>query len=249
MLVLVTRPRDQSVDTVESLRRLGHEALVDSIADDTALHGWTGRSGGDRCRRRDQRQRRECPGGDPFGPAGLRGGECHGGRHSVEIRPCRTDRTRRWRRPRRSDHRGSSRPKDHPLRVLHLCGQAVAFDLEANLSAAGVTYRPRVVYELVKASSFDPATVAALRDRVLGAVLLYSPRSAATFSELVRASDLERTLDSVDAVCLSENVAAPVSHLRWRRLSVAATRDQTALLRCLAPALAPMVPPQLDGGA
>ena len=55
-------------------------------------------------------------------------------------------------------------------------------------------YRPAVVYEAVAASRAGADDAAAIRERRLDAVLLYSPRSAALLAAHVRAAGLEREL-------------------------------------------------------
>ena len=78
-----------------------------------------------------------------------------------------------------------------------------------------------------------PTTAAAIRERRLDAVLLYSPRSAALFAAHVRAAGLDRDLADVVAACLSEAVAAELAGLTFRSVRVADARDQKALLRRL----------------
>ncbi len=117
--------------------------------------------------------------------------------------------------------------------VLHLCGRDVRPGLAEDLGAAGLGYRPAVVYEAVPAESLAPATEAALRGGRLGAVLLFSPRTAALFAARIRAADLGRALSPVIAACLSEAVAAELAGLSLRAVRVADARDQKALLRRL----------------
>ena len=117
--------------------------------------------------------------------------------------------------------------------MLHLCGRDVRVGLAADLTAAGYVYRPAVVYAAIAAEGLAVPTAAAIREHRLGAVLLYSPRSAALFGVLVRAAGLELELASVIAGCLSEAVAAELAGLHFHSIRVAEAREQDALLRRL----------------
>ena len=117
--------------------------------------------------------------------------------------------------------------------VLHLCGREVREGLADELAAAGLAYRPAIVYEAVAAAALAPTTAAAIRERRLNAVLLYSPRSAALFAAHVKTAGLDRDLADVVAACLSEAVAAELAGLTFGSIRVADARDQKALLRRL----------------
>ena len=105
--------------------------------------------------------------------------------------------------------------------------------LADELAAAGLGYRPAIVYEAVAAAALAPTTATAIRERRLNAVLLYSPRSAALFAAHVKTAGLDRDLADVVAACLSEAVAAELAGLTFGSIRVADARDQKALLRRL----------------
>jgi uroporphyrinogen-III synthase len=117
--------------------------------------------------------------------------------------------------------------------ILHLAGAETNPGLAEGLTAAGRRYRRRVVYDAVPTLGLAPATVQALREQRLDAVLLYSPRSARLWVERVRDSGLADRLATVRAVCLSEAVAAELGGSVFHGVHVAAEPDQDALLRCL----------------
>lgn len=117
--------------------------------------------------------------------------------------------------------------------IVHLCGREVRDGLAEDLRTAGYVYRAAIVYEAAAAAGLAPATAAAIRERRLNAVLLFSPRSAALLVAQVRAAGLHHSLTAVVAACLSEAVAAELAGLTFRAVRVAAARDQDALLRRL----------------
>ncbi len=117
--------------------------------------------------------------------------------------------------------------------VLHPSGREVASRFEEVLEPAGFAYRRVVVYEMVPREELGSRTRHALQRRAIGAVLLYSPRTAATFARLVHRAGLEAALEGVVCVCLSEAVAEEIVELPGLEVVVAEERDEKALLAAL----------------
>ncbi|MBT4888995.1 MAG: hypothetical protein HON65_05535, partial [Rhodospirillales bacterium] len=64
----------------------------------------------------------------------------------------------------------------------------------------------------------------------LDGVLLYSPRTAATFNDLIQQQGLHDTLKSVTVFCLSKAVAKEVDVLAWKGVSIASVPKEDALV-------------------
>jgi len=122
--------------------------------------------------------------------------------------------------------------------LLHAAGADVAGDLAGSLVAAGFDVRRVVLYRAAKARQLPAAAARALAEGTLDAVLFFSPRSAATFVTLARKAGVEPALARLDALCLSEAVAAVVRGVAWRTVAVAARPDQPALLQLVSHAAA-----------
>jgi uroporphyrinogen-III synthase len=123
------------------------------------------------------------------------------------------------------------RPGDGVL--LHVAGSKVAGDLAGMLAQAGYTYRRSVLYDAKPVAALPHAAAAALADGTAAGVLLYSPRTAGLFRDLVLAAGLCGFLDGVTAFCLSANVAARAG-AGWRRVAVAAEPTERALMDAVA---------------
>jgi uroporphyrinogen-III synthase len=113
--------------------------------------------------------------------------------------------------------------------VVHLAGRELRGEIGPRLTDAGFTYEQVIVYETVPREEIGSRTRHALSRRAIGAILLYSPRTAATFARLVRQAGLEHRLEGVLCVCLSEAVAEEVDDLPGLEIVVAEERDQKAL--------------------
>jgi uroporphyrinogen-III synthase len=118
-------------------------------------------------------------------------------------------------------------------RLVHAAGSTVAGDLAGALGAAGFEVERLVLYEAVPADALSARCAELLRERGLDAVLLFSPRTAATFVSLVRRAALADALGETDALCLSRAVADAAGAVRWRRILVATRPDAQSLLRLL----------------
>ena len=117
--------------------------------------------------------------------------------------------------------------------LLHLSGEQVREGLAEDLAAAGFALRRQAVYRAVAAEALAPATVEALAARQVDAVLLFSPRTARLFVELIGRHGLREPVTRIAAICLSAAVAEPCRDIAWRALHVAARPELGALLEAL----------------
>jgi uroporphyrinogen-III synthase len=123
------------------------------------------------------------------------------------------------------------RPGDGAL--LHLSGEQVQGGLAETLKSAGLELRRHVVYRAVRTPSLSPGLQTALSRRTVGAVLLFSPRTARTFADLVQKVELEEGLEGAAALCLSAAVAEEVRGLGWSEVRVAKSPSTNALVHLL----------------
>ena len=117
--------------------------------------------------------------------------------------------------------------------LLHVAGTDVAGDLSGLLEAAGFEVPRAVLYEARAAESLSAETRDAMEAGTLDGVLLFSPRTAALFAELVTDAGVSETCRGLIAYCLSPAVAEKAQSLAWRDVVVATEPSQEALLRAL----------------
>ena len=118
--------------------------------------------------------------------------------------------------------------------LLHVAGSAVAGDLGGNLDAAGYKVQRLVLYKALVAGVLPDQVEKMLTAGDLDGVMLYSPRTAATFVALVQAAGLEKACATADVWCLSPAVANKARDLPWRRIHTSGRPEQEALLDLLA---------------
>lgn len=117
--------------------------------------------------------------------------------------------------------------------LLHVAGTDVAGDLSGLLETAGFEVRRAVLYEARAAGALSAETRDALEAGTLDGVLLFSPRTAALFAELVTDAGVSETCREMNAYCLSPAVAEKAQSVAWRDVVVATEPSQEALLRAL----------------
>ena len=114
--------------------------------------------------------------------------------------------------------------------LLYLAGEDRAGDLVAQLAARGIEAEMKVVYRIV-AEVFPPVLAAALESGDVDAVLHFSRRSAELFVEGARASGVGGPAEDVRHLCLSPQVAEPLTGAS--RIAVAARPEEAALIALL----------------
>lgn len=117
--------------------------------------------------------------------------------------------------------------------LLHLAGEQVRDGLEEALVAAGLGYRRLVVYRAREAGGLSQRVLDALRSHELVAVMLYSPRAAMIFRNLLAAAGLVDRAQRMTAVCMSAAVAACIDDLAWQAVRIAEQPSQDAMVKCL----------------
>ena len=116
---------------------------------------------------------------------------------------------------------------------LHVAGTVSAGDLGGRLQARGFAYRRAVLYEMRVADALSAPAREALAARMLSGAVLYSPRTAALFADLVDAHGLATACASLRAYCLSSAVAERVARLPFAARIIAARPDQPAMLAAI----------------
>lgn len=127
--------------------------------------------------------------------------------------------------------RGWANPEQGTL--LHASGSGSDSALADALSVAGFRVRTEYLYEVSEMQALPAVAHDALSNAGLDAVLLYSPRSARVFCDLVVRAGLGATASKLIGVCISPATASNLASLSMRDIRVAKRPNQTSLLDCL----------------
>jgi uroporphyrinogen-III synthase len=118
-------------------------------------------------------------------------------------------------------------------RLLHAAGAEAGGRLGQSLRTRGFKVDTIVLYEAAPAQTLPVESERRLRGNSLDGVLLYSPRTAKTFSMLVTKANLSAHCANMTAYCISAATAAALSPLQFSRIAVAGAPNQSALLDLL----------------
>lgn len=113
--------------------------------------------------------------------------------------------------------------------ILHIAASEVAGDLAGRLAAAGFACRRDILYAAEAATGLEAAAAAALAAGDVDGVLLFSPRTAATFVGLLQGAGLAEAARRLTGWCLSRAVAERIAPLAWRQTRIAAEPTEAAL--------------------
>lgn len=112
---------------------------------------------------------------------------------------------------------------------VHLAGDHLAFDLAGALREAGVSVRAVPAYASVAAETLPVDVVDRLRDGDIDAVILMSPRTAATWAALTSDAVLRPALARLTHVCLSKGVADRLGDTNNLKVMTAVRPDADAI--------------------
>jgi uroporphyrinogen-III synthase len=113
--------------------------------------------------------------------------------------------------------------------LFHAAGTVTASDLKTRLEGLGYQVRRAQLYEAKIATALSTETRANLTLGGIDAVLLFSPRTAATFAELWRTAG-SPSLGRIHALCLSAAVAREIGSLGWAAVEIADRPDLPSML-------------------
>lgn len=117
--------------------------------------------------------------------------------------------------------------------VLHVAGRHRAGNLSGALERGGMEARRAVLYEAIAAQSLSEPTRAMIAKGEIGAVLIFSPRTAGLFVSLMEDAGLAGSARELMLVALSSAVAEAASSLHWGAVRIAGAPDGEALLQAL----------------
>lgn len=115
-------------------------------------------------------------------------------------------------------------------RFVQLTGDHLSYDLAGALRPHGVTLAAIPAYLSVAAETLPGATVSALGAHAIDAVVMMSPRSAATWARLTSALRLQPALTDVIHICLSDAVAAALSDIPGAKTLIAEKPNADAIV-------------------
>lgn len=127
--------------------------------------------------------------------------------------------------------------KDKPSQIVHYSGVHVAGDLVGALTAAGVTARRQIIYSAQPVRDMPGPAADALARYERLAVLLYSPKGARTFLDVMQRGGYRARYADMTVISLSANIDACLGDYEFAQRLIADKPNETALISTLERAL------------
>ena len=118
-------------------------------------------------------------------------------------------------------------------RLIHLRGDATAFDLMSALLENDISIDELIVYYVKRVDELSRSVIDALqRDEVCG-VMLMSARTARYYLELMSQSGMGQEISKLQHICLSRAFAEVLEAVKVTNIKVASVPTREALIDCL----------------
>jgi uroporphyrinogen-III synthase len=117
--------------------------------------------------------------------------------------------------------------------LLHAGGRDQKGNLAAALEASGFRVRTEILYEANLEQSLSAEAQAALAGGTLDAVMLFSPRTAGAFADIVTRSGLSSHCRAMVALCISAAARTALAPLTFAEIRVAKRPNQDSMLDLL----------------
>ncbi|MCB1969951.1 MAG: uroporphyrinogen-III synthase [Geminicoccaceae bacterium] len=118
-------------------------------------------------------------------------------------------------------------------RLVHLCGRDINGDLASLLRDSGLYYHRVVVYAMEPVADAAGLVELALRRGSVEGVALMSPRAATIFCNIISAKNLHNEARNLCVLALSDDIAAAARPLAAHDVRISPRQDVRALLRQL----------------
>lgn len=115
-------------------------------------------------------------------------------------------------------------------KILHISGHETAQDLGALLADSNIAVARAVVYRVDFIDTMPADIAKALQSGEIGTVMLFSAMTARHLMKLLSRPDLAKVSEKLEAVCMSDRVAAELRGHPWRVLRVARNPTVEAML-------------------
>lgn len=102
--------------------------------------------------------------------------------------------------------------------LLYLSGEDITLDVAPRLAENEIHVTRLVVYKAQAASTLLDEVITAMRQGTLTGATFFSKRSALVANQLILEAGLGAAVKSIDAYCLSLNVAEIAGALPWKRI-------------------------------
>ena len=116
-------------------------------------------------------------------------------------------------------------------KLLHIRGEDIAYDINANLSYNNIIVDPLIIYKTTEILELTPCIINKFKNRELKFITLYSPKSAHIFTKLIKKYNLNNYLNSIKCLCFSDMVLNSVKDLNWESTHIPEKYEEESIYK------------------
>ena len=117
--------------------------------------------------------------------------------------------------------------------ILHPGGKILYCNITDKLCHEGFDARKLTLYESIAAREIAPHIAESFRNGIITHVTLFSTRTAEIFVELMKNAQLDAALSTCTCLCLSDAISKIVQPLHWREIKIATEPTTEKLIELL----------------
>ena len=117
--------------------------------------------------------------------------------------------------------------------IAHIATCDTAGDLVGKLLNAGYNAQKYILYHVQNITAFDKKTYDAFEKGEIKNILFYSPKTAKNFMNIIENTPIDIHFKSINAYCLSDNIANVIKKLSWEAVKIAKNPNEQSLMALL----------------
>jgi uroporphyrinogen-III synthase len=117
--------------------------------------------------------------------------------------------------------------------IAHIATCDTVGDLVGKLLDVGYNAQKYILYHVQNITAFDKKTYDAFSKGQIQNILFYSPKTANNFMNIVENTPLDIHFESINAYCLSDNIANVIKKLSWGGVKIAKNPNEQSLMDLL----------------
>ncbi len=117
--------------------------------------------------------------------------------------------------------------------LLHIAGKDTAGNLSGLLEKANFHVTGKQLYKATKAATLQKEAQDLIASGMITHMTFFSPRTARAFVQLAAKANIQNTLTTITALCLSSAVSDVISSLKWQAILTAKQPDQRNLFNLI----------------
>lgn len=234
-MIVITRPKDQAIETAKEIENLGLQALVEPLLDVRPLpyempdlNAYQGIIFTSANSVKYYTGEYDCP----CFVVGEKTAERI--KRTIEAKPHLSGRDHLLHEAAKNvedlQQRIENTIEDNALPLLYVRGVDIAIDLKQNLELKDIIVEDLIVYDASLIKQLSDEFVAGVKEQKITAITVFSKRTALNLVRLIERYKLQKQLSTINVLSISESVLECVHSLKWKGTYASENPDLKSML-------------------